>query len=586
VLVFRPRQRQAGLVGRATLAPPPVRVGSSQQGWRALLLRRSRHLHWIDAAVAIGLFGLAVALRLPRLHDVPPYTDELAEVLRGWAVAEGKIRPLVNVDAYIGSLWTYLVAGAFWLGSRSADHGRTLAMLFGAGTVVMTYLLGRAVTSRTVAVVAGLVMAANATHILLNSHVAWSNSITPFFTTAGFALLAWAVRLHSTPRLWWALAGAGLAFGLAFQTHPSTLAFLPAAAIWGLRRDARVRSLRSIAIAGVCFCIGYANVIAHNLKGGFATVAEAARMSDEYRGEAVLDGFGYAASVANFLLLTGQAVGGGVEELGSPWPYLGDPLVIVASLAAVAGLVLTIRQRSYLPLIVFLSALAILPVLNQRWAPIRESRYLMPMIPVMSLAIATALVGIASTVGRRFSLTSPLARMGLLVAAAALFCGTQIFKLYSFYEVEIAAGRSSADMRRWVELVDQSRRLREPFVVHEDLHWLKMAGGGNWATSLDFLLEMKGVRGDVASPPPPPSLDVCEVTHVELRYVDHDRDGDARRGSDDPKYPTYWIARQSQTDDRPEPRLGTVRLEAPYTAPSRRKSLFDPRVATGYAACD
>jgi hypothetical protein len=200
--------------------------------------------------------------------------------------------------------------------------------------------------------------------------------------------------------------------------------------------------------------------------------------------------------------------------------------------------------------------------------------------------MAVTLVGLATTLGRRLSMASLPARTGLLVAVVALFCGSQIFKLYTFYEVEIAAGRSSAEMRRWVELVDQNRRPREPFVVHEDLHWLKMAGGGNWATSLDFLLEMKGVRRDVASPPPPPSLDVCAVTHVELRYVDRDRDGDPRRASDGPKYPTYWIARQGQTDDRPEPRLGTVRLEAPYTAPSHRKSLFDPRVATGYAACD
>jgi hypothetical protein len=98
---------------------------------------------WTDLAIAAGLFGVAVVLRLPRLHEVPPYTDEIAEILRGWAVARGEIWPLVNVDAYIGALWNYLLAGTFALTSRSADHGRTLAMLFAAGTVVTTYLLAR-----------------------------------------------------------------------------------------------------------------------------------------------------------------------------------------------------------------------------------------------------------------------------------------------------------------------------------------------------------------------------------------------------------------------------------------------------------
>ena len=61
----------------------------------------------------VGLVVLAALVRWPNVHILPPYTDETEESLRAWAIVQGGLRPLVNVDAYIGALWSYVVAAAF-----------------------------------------------------------------------------------------------------------------------------------------------------------------------------------------------------------------------------------------------------------------------------------------------------------------------------------------------------------------------------------------------------------------------------------------------------------------------------------------
>src|SRR3954451_11407670 len=55
--------------------------------------------------------------------------------------------------------------------------------------------LGRELGGRVGAFVASLFMAGCSTHVLVNSHVAWSHSTTPLWTTLGFACLLRALRV-------------------------------------------------------------------------------------------------------------------------------------------------------------------------------------------------------------------------------------------------------------------------------------------------------------------------------------------------------------------------------------------------------
>src|SRR6185436_2281173 len=114
----------------------------------------------------------------------------------------------------------------------------------GALTIVPAYLLARELAmgggaSRGRAILAGALaaglLAVNAGHVIVNSHVAWGNCITPLFTTTAIWLLARAARLSSDRPAQGRLRAStgllivlgGLAFGLALQTHPSVAALLP-----------------------------------------------------------------------------------------------------------------------------------------------------------------------------------------------------------------------------------------------------------------------------------------------------------------------------------------------------------------------
>jgi hypothetical protein len=132
--------------------------------------------------------------------------------------------------------------------------------------------------------------------------------------------------------------------------------------------------------------------------------------------------------------------------------------------------------------------------------------------------------------------------------------------------------------------VDARRQAREPFVVHADLHLLPTGGGGTWAKALDYLLTLRGVREDFSPRDPDRRLRACDVRSVELRYVGPDTRRPA--GSDAPRHPSYWIARQSPLDDERRGDLGQIELAVPYALPWQNRSLFDARVPTFETGCE
>ena len=83
--------------------------------------------------------------------------------------------PLVGNDPYVGPLFSYLIAVCLRIFGASPVAPRIVVMVMGALTVGLTYLLARALGLRWPwAALAGLLMAANPHHILINSHYAGS----------------------------------------------------------------------------------------------------------------------------------------------------------------------------------------------------------------------------------------------------------------------------------------------------------------------------------------------------------------------------------------------------------------------------
>jgi 4-amino-4-deoxy-L-arabinose transferase-like glycosyltransferase len=193
--------------------------------------------------VSLGAVLLvALALRAWRLQEVPAVTDESAEVMFAWDIAFAGARPLTHTDAYNGPLWPYLMAGALRVAGPGVELPRRFTLAFGVGAVLATWALaafavGRGATA-VAGTVAGLVMGANATHALVGSRVAWSNSTTPFWTALATLALLHAVR---SPARAWRWGGAGVLAGLALNTHPSVAVYLAGLCLCGSRQPERPR---------------------------------------------------------------------------------------------------------------------------------------------------------------------------------------------------------------------------------------------------------------------------------------------------------------------------------------------------------
>src|SRR4051812_1674393 len=353
-----------------------------------------------EVGLVVGLIALAALVRWPNVHLVPPYTDETEEALRAWAIVQGDLRPLVNVDSYIGALWSYVVAAGLVVFGRNAEVPRLASLVAGALTVGVTYLLGRRLFGRTAGLVAALLLGANAAHVLVSSHVAWSNCVTPLFTTTALWLTHRALdqsgRAGQVGRAggsgWLggigSLALAGLAWGLALQTHPSVAAFLIGAAAYALWRNPRLMLNPGAWLAVVLLATGYGNVLLYNLGTGFDTLTQAQRVGSEYAGGSGLDGFGYVASVLGILVLIVQTTAGVVDPRLTAAEYLIDPRVLVALVAVLAAVVWSVRRRELLLLCILVPVIVLIPALNQRWSPILATRYIMPVVPLVLVTIA------------------------------------------------------------------------------------------------------------------------------------------------------------------------------------------------------
>ena len=158
----------------------------------------------LELLLAGGLATLALVIRLPYLWSIPRFTDETLEVLHSLAIVRDGTRPLTNYDSYYGALYNYVVALALAVSGESPLAPRLVVLIAGVLTVVATYflgveigrwlpplrVLGLSVTGRVGPRIVGLLAAAflatNGPHVVVNSHIAWSNCLTPLLTTLAF----------------------------------------------------------------------------------------------------------------------------------------------------------------------------------------------------------------------------------------------------------------------------------------------------------------------------------------------------------------------------------------------------------------
>lgn len=356
------------------------------------LSERLRKFSNRDLAIVLLLFLLALALRIPNYLTVPALTDESLEVNWGMLIAAGKQLPLVAVDSYDGPLFPYTLALLFRLFGLSLYIPRGLVVVVGALTVVATFFLAKQLArgDNRVGLLAALLLAFNTNHITYNSHIAWSNSTTPLFTT--LALFAYLRATRGDSPRWLILAGA--LYGLALQTHPSALALAPAFIIDFLWVPSTRRQLRSLApyLAIGAALVVYSPVIYYNLTTGFDSVHVADRHTYA---------FDTAPTVESTLSHVAPFIDTLISSLSSSLDRFRDVAVIVSFeeilfiVAALVGLIWVARPPRFFrpdpnavlhadpfPLIVVSTSGLILLVFDQGYGHADWVRYIMFLLPV------------------------------------------------------------------------------------------------------------------------------------------------------------------------------------------------------------
>jgi 4-amino-4-deoxy-L-arabinose transferase-like glycosyltransferase len=450
--------------------------------------------------------ALALVVRWPNLWTVPRFTDETLEVLHSLAIVRDGLRPLTNYDTYYGALYNYVVALALLLSGQSPLAPRVVVLAAGTLTVAATYLLGTelarrlpltgdvrvgTVATRIVGLLAAGLLATNGPHVVVNSHIAWSNCLTPLLTTLAF----WA--LLRTPPL---LPVAGLLLGLALQTHPLVVALLPGIALAVLLRDWRILRSPWPWLAVLAFLVGYANMVVYNAETGFDSLRSAQRIQTEY-GTDQQAASGYAATAGSMLLLLARILGGAVDQRESTAAYLADPAVVFVGALAVAGIVLCVVRREWLPLLTTASFLLILPAANPKFQTLLTSRYLMPIVPMLFACAALTLVWVAILARQHW----PYARRRPLLAAlmvGMLLAALPLASLDRYYRRAFERTDTNARILSLVGQIQAARQPEEAILVDDSIGSELPDTGVTELRGLEYLLTFERVPYRLLKPSP------------------------------------------------------------------------------------
>jgi 4-amino-4-deoxy-L-arabinose transferase-like glycosyltransferase len=531
---------------------------------------------WRGILGVIPLLVLVIGaglLRLREIATVPTWTDEVRESLIALDIATGRAFPLVNVHAYIGALWNYLVAAAFWLFGFDPALPRVVVLAFGLGTIVAAYLLGRQLGGPTTGLIAAGLLAVSGADVLVSSRIAYSHSLTPLFVTLTLWLLLRAPR-HGGP----SLALAGLCCGLALQTHVTAAALLPAIGAYAVGRY-RSWSRRWVLLATLLLLGAYANVLLYNLLDGWRGLRQGIGAADLYA-----EGRGtglelIATNTRDLLLLFLRLLSGAVDVRPVARDYLIDPLVLAAVALFLVGLVVATRRVSSLPLLVLVAFAVVIVAVNGKYQVMPNGRFLMPVLP---LSLALVGLGIGECARR---LTSRRPAHG---AVAALLAG--VLGLASLARLEARLGdfeatrANSAALSAGVDELVAARQPSEPVLLDQLLRQLPLDGGGHYHMALLYRLRLAGASVasvELRRPQQRSRVEPC----VENRAVVQPLrlgDGDPLErllpdSAAQPRGSTVWIVRVAVSGDPPP----TGALVIPHRPPIDGFSLAADGCANG-----
>lgn len=470
------------------------------------------------------LFLAALAIRWPYLLRLPHFTDETVELEWSLAIWRGEIFPLTASDRYYGPLHSYLVALCLWLFGPSIILPRAIVMVFGALTVVLTYLLGRALANRAVGLIGAGLLATAPQHIIVNSHVAWQNSTTPFYATLTF--LALTLYLNGVVRSarsvapgaeslsggpltfrsggYWLLL-AGFCYGLVLHTHVGTIVLAPALGLTVLLVASRARAWRIFRtpwpwLAPIMGLIVYSPVVIYNLMNELAGVRRVQTRRD-YAYETALSWEKYAQNLTDLGLSLTRMVSNPMRIPAERWHYLTSPHLLLIVALCVVGLGLLVWRRQPLASCVLLTTALIMPAFNKAYGQpwdryMLTGRYLTFLLPLAFIAAAVALTGLFGLIVRVSTHLSrfPALRRGLFGVCAVLAGVLVVYPLQPlarYYTHEGAKDPANASILATVGFVRAARGPRTPVIVGRKFASVDLKDGADVREIFDLLLDLE-----------------------------------------------------------------------------------------------
>ncbi len=335
-------------------------------------------------------FMLALLVRIPRLYESPGFfeANELKVTLN---LIRGDYFPLFNQNPHIGAFSNYLIAAFFKLLGMHWWVPRAVAITLGALTIPLTYFLGRRLSDGRTSLLAAILLAFSMYHVVVLSHIPWSNNMSPFFAALCTLCL---LRATKDFNLFW-LGATGFFFGITLQTHPSLITYLlPIVLIYLFSRRIPLRT-RLWSISPIVFvassAVGYANMIYFNIANSLESVSFAMSYPT-YAVEKNPEAGTYFKNLGEEIFLLLRLLSGAAETKSIlPFNWLSFVLLF-AGILLVAGLIECLRKKQWqLPVLLILPLLTI-PIFNKAYELCQFGRYLGFLIIPGYLVMAEALV--------------------------------------------------------------------------------------------------------------------------------------------------------------------------------------------------
>ncbi|MGE3273150.1 MAG: hypothetical protein AB7P40_30745 [Chloroflexota bacterium] len=467
--------------------------------------------------VAVGLLLLLAAIvRADGYMVVPRLADETLETVLGFRLARDGGLPLVGYAPHIGSLFSFLVAGMFWLVGPKIEAGRLVVMTAGVLTVIPTYLLGRELglagggglgRGRLVGLTAAFLLALSGPHIVTSSRIAYSNSLTPLFAVTGLWLAQRAINRRSNL----ALIGSGLALGLALQTAVSGLTVWPGvvAAVllptlveirrggWRALRTAWPQP-RTLGLTGLAALLMVTNLVIYNLLARGATVSTSGNRIGRYVGEDAWTLHAWAERLLGLLQAAVLAVGSWTSEVDATTADLLTPAVVISVGLALLGLWVAARRGAWLPLLVTVSVLLTVSLLNGRVEPIvPRVRHYATLVPLGMVMIGLGLVWLSQRLPTVRSIPAGWLGWAMLVLVPA-FLAVNSMATLSAYEAERISRpeKNNGPYLQVLASVAASGDITERVYMDDALNHLLTLSGGRMLTHLRYAFSVRGQEFD------------------------------------------------------------------------------------------